>query len=120
MKRLTAALLLSVPLISVGCGISVPKTTAAQESGQGSNPTSLLITWSTDGNPLVPVCNGATQNCKKDITVIDQTSGATVTVPITAVSYTAPNPNDTYAVRVNGFDGQGNSISSAYEVVPIG
>jgi hypothetical protein len=88
-------------------------------SSQESKPTSLLISWTGDGNPLVPVCNGATQNCKKDITVLDKTTGAEATVPITTLSYAAPNPNDSYAVRVNGFDGQGNSISSEYEIVPV-
>jgi len=117
MKRLALAVLMVVALVGgAGCGSSpASKSTSLSES----EPTSLLITWSSDGNPLVPVCNGATLNCKKDITVLDQSTGAAVTVPITSSSYTAPNPSDSYAVRINGFDGQGNSISSQYETVPI-
>jgi hypothetical protein len=119
MKRLVMAALVFAALAGgAGCGSSpASKPSSLSESG-GSNPTSLLITWSSDGNPLVPVCNGATQNCKSDITVLDKTTGAEVTIPITSSSYTAPNSNDSYAVRVNGFDGQGNSIASEYEVVP--
>jgi hypothetical protein len=117
MKGVVLAALLCAALgVGVGCGSnSASKSTSLEES----KPTPLLISWSSDGNPLVPVCNGATQNCKKDITVLDKTTGVEVTVPITASSYTAPNANDSYSVRVNGFDGQGNSIASEYEVVPI-
>lgn len=119
MNRWALTAVVSAILVSgLGCGVSSPNTAFVES--KTTSPTSLLITWSSDGNPSVPVCNGATQNCKQNFTVLDQTTGATVTVPITAMSYTAPNPNDSYAVRVNGFDGQGNSISSAYEVVPIG
>jgi hypothetical protein len=81
--------------------------------------TPLLISWSSDGNPLVPVCGAATQNCKLNFTVLDETTGATVNLPITATSYMAPNSTDIYEVRVNGFDGQGNGISSQYEQVSI-
>jgi len=103
-------------VLCTGCGSSRTSTPSSSEQPQ---PTSLLITWSSDGNPLVPVCNGATQNCKKDLTVLDKTNGAEVTVAITASNYTAPNAGDTYAVRVNGFDGEGNSISSEYEPVTV-
>jgi hypothetical protein len=118
MKRLVLAALAFAALMSgAGCGISAPKATS--ETSKPTLPTSLLISWSTDGNPLVPVCGTATQNCKLNITVLDETTGATVNLPITATSYTASNPNDTYQVRVNGFDGLGNSISSTYEQVPV-
>jgi hypothetical protein len=118
MKKLVFAAFVFAALVAgTGCGVSAPKATS--ESSKPTLPTSLLISWSTDGNPLVPVCGTATQNCKVNITVLDVTSGATVSLPITATSYMAPNPNDTYQVRVNGFDGQGNSISSQYEQVPI-
>jgi hypothetical protein len=117
MKSLSLGIVLFVILgNSLGCGISTTKTIS---SSQMSKPTSLVISWSSDGNPLVPVCNGATQNCKKDITILDKTTGTEVTVAITAMNYIASNPNDSYVVRVNGFDGQGNSISSAYEAVPV-
>lgn len=119
MKSLVIAALMFAALAGgAGCGTK-PASKPSSLTESGSNPTSLLISWSSDGNPLVPVCNGATQNCKNDITVLDKTTGAEVTVPITASSYTAPNANDSYAVRVNGFDGQGNSIASEYEVVPV-
>jgi hypothetical protein len=102
--------------VVVGCGVT---TSMKQASLEQPKPTSLLISWSSDGNHLVPVCNGATQNCKKDFTVLNKTTGEEVTLPITALSYTASNPSDTYSVKVNGFDGQGNSISSSYAVVEV-
>jgi len=113
-----AALVFAALAGGAGCG-SNPAAKSSSLTESGPKTTSLLISWSSDGNPLVPVCNGATQNCKNDITVLDKTTGAEVTLPITASSYTATAPNDTYAVRVNGFDGLGNSIASEYEVVPV-
>ena len=118
MKRLVLAALAVAALMSgAGCGISAPKATS--EISKPALPMSLLISWTSDGNPLVPVCGTETLNCKLNITVLDKTTGATVSLPINATSYTAPNPNDSYEVRVNGFDGLGNSISSTYEQVPI-
>ena len=103
MKKLLA---LTILIGCAGCGFST-----------SPSKRSLLIAWTGDGNPLVAVCGNARQSCKKDITVLDETTGVAETIPIAALSYEALNPNDTYAVRVNGFDWQGKSISSEYEVV---
>jgi hypothetical protein len=69
MKRLVlAALVLAASMGGVGCGVSVSKTTS--EISKPTSPTTpLLISWSSDGNPLVPVCGAATQNCKLNFTV---------------------------------------------------
>jgi hypothetical protein len=88
-----------------GCGSGRVKDLDSR--GASSLNFDLLV---GDGDPPVPVCNGAMQNCK-DFTVLDQTTGMTLTVPIIVSSYTA-NPAHTYGVRINDFDGQGNSISS--------
>jgi hypothetical protein len=119
MKRLfLAALAIAALMSGAGCGTSAPKATS--ETSKPTLPTSsLLISWTSDGNPLVPVCGTTMQNCKLNITVLDKTTGTTVSLPITATSYSAPNSNDTYEVRVYGFDGQGNSISSTFEQVPV-
>jgi Gpi18-like mannosyltransferase len=52
-------------------------------------------------------------------TVLDQTTGVTMILPISSSAYSAQNLADTYAVRVNGYDWQGLAISSAYENVPV-
>jgi hypothetical protein len=116
-KWVFAAFLFAALMGGAGCGVSVSKSMSSNMGLPKSS--TLAISWSTDGNPLVPVCGTATQNCKSNITVLDETTGVAVSLPITATSYTASNPNDTYDVRVNGFDGEGNSISSQYEQVPI-
>jgi len=117
MRRLALALLIFAALAGrmLFCG----SASTAAVSPQELKPTSMVISWSSDGNPLVPVCNGRKLNCKKDLTVLDRTTGQEITVPIIASSYTISNPNDSYAVRVNGYNGRGVSISSEYEVVQV-
>jgi hypothetical protein len=110
---LAAALLLSLAACGTGNGSSLNPPTAPKGN-------SLLITWSSDGNPLVPICDADLANCKASITVLDQTTGVATNVPIGSNAYYAPNSTDTYQVRVNGYDWKGLAISSAYETVTVG
>jgi hypothetical protein len=117
MKRLVMAAL--VFAILAGCMLFIDSALVTASTSQASKPTSMIISWSSDGNPLVPLCNGRKVNCKNDITVLDKTTGQEVAVPITTLSYTISNPSDSYAVRVNGFNGRGARISSEYQMVPV-
>ena len=81
----------------------------------------LEITWTGDGNPLVPICGADLVNCKSSLTVHDDklNTDAVLPLPVISNAYSAPNPADTYEVRVNGYNGQGLPISSPYEAVPV-
>jgi hypothetical protein len=76
----------------------------------------LLITWD-DGDTGRPVC-GNPVDCKSGYTVHDKTTGKTADVPIGTLEYMAPTDLDTYEVRTNGYDNQGQPISSPYKPVP--
>ena len=104
MKRF---LLTCVFLASIGCG-AIPARKHA-----------LLITWKTNGNPLVSACTHPLKNCISGITVLDRNTEQAIQLRPTAVSYMAPNANHTYEIRVNGYDLKGHTISSKYEVVPV-
>jgi hypothetical protein len=71
-----------------------------------------------DGNPSVPVCGLTLTNCKRGYTVRDLITGAVVTLPTTATSYTPLSASDTFEIRADGYDWQGLPISSAYEPAP--
>lgn len=101
-------------VLLIGCGSS-SKGFSAPTAKQHK----LLITWQSDGNPLVPVCPATSPaNCKSSITIRDVTQNTEAVLPITAQKYTAHSATDTYEVCVNGYDWQGLPISSPWEVVP--
>lgn len=115
--RTIAALAALMAVAGAGCGSSSSERESisppAQPSPPPPAPTKLAISWN-DGNPLVPVCP-VTQpsNCKNGYTVLDQTTGVIVaTLPVTTMSYLAPDASHQYAVEAIGYDWQGNSISS--------
>jgi hypothetical protein len=109
---IAAAFLLALTACGTGNGSSLNPPTGPKSS-------SLLITWDSDGNPLVPTCGADLTNCKASYTVLDQTTGVATILPISSRAYSAQNPADTYAVCVNGYDWQGLAISSSYETVPV-
>lgn len=123
MKGTIAALAALISVTCLGCGTNSMQPQSLTQPGQPSPPpppTPLAISWN-DANPLVPLCP-ATQpiNCKNGYTVIDQTTGAiVVTLPITTLSYLAPDASHQYAVEATGYDWQGNSISSPAIPVPL-
>lgn len=104
MKKAFSTLLLLTGLVLSGCH-------------NGSTPvtTTVVYTWTSDGNPNVPTCGTVLKNCLSSYTILDVTLGKTQTLSLGTFSYTAPNPNDPYELRVNGYDGQGNQISSVYD-----
>jgi hypothetical protein len=86
--------------------------------GSGITPAATKPFKWDDGNPMVPVCGATLANCKQGYTVRDLTTGAVVTLPVTATSYTPPSASDTYEIQANGYDWQGLPISSVYESAP--
>jgi hypothetical protein len=105
MKTLAYSILVVCGFV-VGCGGSPATTTPPTQTN------TLAITWTDDGNKLVPVCQTTLANCKSSLMVIDTTTSTRTNLPITALAYTAPNAADTYEVHVLGYDGQGNSLES--------
>jgi hypothetical protein len=79
----------------------------------------LVISWQSNGNPGVPVCGSVLKNCWNGYTVLDMTTEKSANLDTTVVSFTAPTMTDTYEIRVNGYDLNGDPISSKYEVVPV-
>jgi hypothetical protein len=79
-----------------------------------------MLTWNNNGNSLVPFCpsTAAPSNCISNYTIRNATTSVTVTVDITATSYGPIDLADSYEIRVNGFDGNGNPISSPYAAFP--
>jgi len=108
MKKLSALLFL---LVIVGCGGS-PGT-------PNPPPVPLPIAWTSDGNPGVPVCTATTGNlnCKSTIDILDTTSNTSVSIPVTSMSYSAPDDTHHYSIRTSGYDGNGNPLHSVYYVV---
>ena len=103
----TKHLAVVILLLVAGCGTPT-----------GSSSVPFLISWQSDGNPIVPVCGISLMNCKISITILDKTTGATTTVPVTTYSVTVPNAADTYEARTDGYDYTGTAISSPYLTVP--
>lgn len=86
-------------------------------SATSSNPKTLIISWTGDGNPSIPVCSTSRVNCKSQIQIHDMTSGMDYFVPVTDLNFIAPVSSDTYEVRTDGYDGYGNQIYSIYDIV---
>jgi hypothetical protein len=99
--------LLSVLLILTGCG------------GITVGIRSFVASWTSNGNPLVPQCGSTLKNCWSGYTVLDQNNELTMNLEPSALSFTAPNATDTYEIRVNGYDLNGQAIYSKYEVIPV-
>jgi hypothetical protein len=86
-------------------------------SGCGVTSTHKTLTWTDDGNPLIPVCGLTLNNCKLRYELLDVSTGITVYIPLSATSYEVKSSIDTYKLRVAGYDGSGNYIVSSY--VPL-
>lgn len=125
--RVGAALLTLVLGLGItGCGsgpstssFAPPPPTGGGSTGATGSPTPL--TWANDGNLSVPPCPDiAPFDCVSNYSILDTTSGATVTVAITETSYMPPTVNltDSYEIRVNGYDGKGDPLSSPYVAFP--
>lgn len=108
MKRLASIAIACLTFVALSCG-------AVKQQQR-----TLVITWTSNGNPGVPVCGVQQSNCVTAIQIEDLSTGVLVNVPATAVSYTAPSTTDKYRVRVTGFDGSGRAIYSVYAPVPKG
>jgi hypothetical protein len=120
--RVSAAILaLASGLTLAGCGSgAMQSSTSTQSPFPVSSNSPPPLTWNTSGNLLVPFCTptATPSNCLSDYNIRDTNTGATVTVAITATSYDPPIPTDSYQIRVNGFDGDGDPISSPYAAFP--
>lgn len=80
---------------------------------------SANIAWKSNGNPGVPVCSGAQVNCVSNVAVHDKTTGnIAVAAPTNPGSVTMPNASDSFEIETNGFDGDGQPLSSGYVPVP--
>ena len=108
MKRIASIAIACLTFVALSCG-------AVKQQQR-----TLVITWTSDGNPGVPVCSAQQANCVAAIQIEDLSTGVVVNVPATAVSYTAPSTTDKYQVRVTGFDGGGRAIYSIYAPVSKG
>lgn len=116
---------LSLSLGAGGCGSRTIQSASSPSSPSSPSPPTAsaqttAFAWKDDGNSLVPVCSSTTApiNCISNFTIRDVNTGTTVTVPITANSYKPVDPSDPYEIRVDGFDGDGNPISSPYTAFP--
>ena len=123
MKVRAAITMLSIALGLGGTGCGT--TSSSPSSGSSSPPgftgaSGLMLTWASDGNPLVPFCPAASAptNCVSSYTIHDKTTGDIVTVAITSASYGPVDPTNSYEMRVNGLDGNGRPISSPYVAFP--
>jgi hypothetical protein len=120
MKVRAAITLLSIALGlgGTGCGTTSnsPSSSSSSTGFTGASGGSPMLTWTSDGNPLVPLCpvTSTTTNCVSSYTIHDKTTGGMVTVKITYTSYGPVDPTHSYEIRVNGFDGNGTPISSPY------
>lgn len=99
-------LAIAIVMLLAGCG------------GKMSLPSPFLISWQSDGNPTVPVCGSVLTDCKKSITILDETTGSTTVVPVTIYSVTMPDATHTYEARTDGYNDNGVAISSPYLPVP--
>lgn len=68
------------------------------------------VAWSSNGNPGSPVCPAA-PDCISGFEVDDLTSGVSVTLPLTAVSYTLAGTVGVHQVEV-WTTHQGNAVQT--------
>jgi len=114
-----SALSLALGLSMGGCGSKATQSSSVAPNIPPTSATVPALAWKNNGNPLVPFCSSTNPiNCVSSFTIRDVTTGATVTVAITASSYGPVSPGDSYEIRVDGFDGDGNPISSPYAAFP--
>ena len=77
----------------------------------------FTVTWTSDGNPNVPVCGDIKVNCKSTIDIINNFM-MIYSVPVTQNSITIPNFGNNFQIRTTGYDGDGNVLYSALEPIP--
>jgi hypothetical protein len=113
MKVRAAIMMLSIVLGLGGTRCGTISRSASSPGFTGASGFSPMLTWASDGNPLVPFCTAtaAPTHCVSSYRAI-------VTVAITSTSYGPVDPNNSYEIRVNGFDGKGKPISSPYAAFP--
>ena len=121
MKLHAATAILTLAHLSLGgCGSGPTRSSSSPPNLPGSSAAQPMLVWKNTGNSLVPVCPSTTarSNCLSNYTIRNANTGATVTVAITATSYGPVDLASSYEIRVNGFDGKGNPISSPYVALP--
>lgn len=79
----------------------------------------MAITWTSDGNPQAVQCGATLRNCIASIQILDQTTGATYSVPVIQMRYVATGAKDAFAIRVTGYDNNGSPITSTYQAVLV-
>lgn len=93
-------------LAATGCG------------GAVHPPPTLLLHWTGDGNPTLPVCPAAGQPCKSAIEVQDFSvfGAAPIALPLDSSGYqTAVRPADAWKVRTVGERPDGSELASPWE-----
>lgn len=117
MKR---ALITTLLLGLVGCGTN-PSSTSSTPTPPVTPPPPVAapyrISWD-DGDPGKPVCAIPSADCKAYFVVHDKTTGDVWDVPIGTTFYVAATDLDEYEVRTDGYDDQGQPISSPWKPVP--
>jgi hypothetical protein len=110
-------------LIGLAVAVSYIAWLVLMLSGCGSGstppppPSLKTLTWASNGNPLVPICNALPEmNCLSGYTIEDLTTTTQYAIAITALSYTPQTPTDAFEIRVDGFDYRGNAIYSPWAV----
>src|ERR1700739_2215803 len=96
---------------------ATPGTTSLKPAAKPVR-TSLVISWTGDGNPSVAVCGKVHKNCKSTIDIHDNTANTTASVSVTSTSYTTSNSTHSFSIRTSGYDLNGVAFHSASEPVP--